>query len=156
MFMGALAVFDSDTKIARDIMTRSASSIQNGLRSFAPDGGWEEGPTYWNYATRYLAFYVASLRSAYGDDFGLAKNRGLSRTGEFRIQCIGPSGKNFNFADSQEAPGDSPQMFGMAYVFGRPEYAAFEISRTGDDPGVFDLLWYNAMKDHALKEIPTC
>ena len=33
------------------------------MRSFAPDGGWAEGPGYWAYATHYNVFYLAALQS---------------------------------------------------------------------------------------------
>ncbi len=142
MIVGALAVADDEPSVAKSVIAQARSSLQNGLGAFAPDGGWEEGPTYWNYATRYLCFALTSLRNVYGTDFNLDRAPGLANTGDFRIQCIGPTDKNFNFADSTEATGDSPQMFALARLFNRPAYAAFETARNHTDPPVLDLLWY--------------
>jgi hypothetical protein len=142
MILGALAVVDDEPGVAKSVIAQARASLQNGLSAFAPDGGWEEGPTYWNYATRFLGYAVASLRSATGSMQGLEDFAGLDRTGDFRMHGIGPTGKNFNFADSTEKPGDSPQMFALAWAFKRPQYAAFERGRSAEDPGVFDLIWY--------------
>jgi hypothetical protein len=142
MIVGALAVMDESPEVAQPAMTAARRSLEHGLNGFEPDGGWEEGPTYWNYGMRYLAYAVASLRSATGSMQGLERSPGLSRTGEFRMNVIGPTGRNFNFADSSEAPGDSPQMFALAWAFKRPEFATFERDRSHSDPSVFDLLWY--------------
>jgi hypothetical protein len=142
MIVGSLAVLDEAPDIAGPTLSRARQSIEHGLDGFEPDGGWEEGPTYWNYATRYLAFAVASLRSATGSMQGIERSPGVARTGEFRMHVIGPTGKNFNFADSTEACGDSPQMFALAWAFKRPQFAAFERERSHGDPSVFDLLWY--------------
>ena len=56
------------------------------MASFAPDGGWPEGPGYWDYATQYNVFYLAALETALGTDFGLDKTPGFADTGNFRIQ----------------------------------------------------------------------
>lgn len=142
MIVGGLAVTDGSRDLAGEVIEAAHRSIRTGLRGFAPDGGWEEGPTYWNYGSRYMAIALASLRSARGSMGGLEAMPGLARTGDFRIHLIGPTGKNFNFADATEAAGDSPQMFALAWAFRRPQYATFERNRSHRDPGVLDLLWY--------------
>src|SRR5262249_19683344 len=83
MIVGALAVMDESPEVAQPVMAMARRSLEHGLDGFEPDGGWEEGPTYWNYGTRYLAYAVASLRSATGSMQGLERSPGLSRTGEF-------------------------------------------------------------------------
>src|SRR5439155_5271125 len=56
MILGALAVMDEDPRTARPVFAQAKNSIKHGISAFAPDGGWEEGPTYWNYGSRYLCF----------------------------------------------------------------------------------------------------
>jgi len=148
---------DEAPDVAPAVLKRARASLEHGLDGFEPDGGWEEGPTYWNYATRYLAYAVASLRSATGSMQGIERSPGVSRTGDFRMHTIGPTGKNFNFADSSEAPGDSPQMFALAWAFKRPEFADFERRRSHSDPSVFDLLWYQPQQEEpaAPPKVPT-
>ncbi len=141
MMLGAIAIHDEDPKLAKKIIAQSRESVTNGFQAFAPDGGWEEGPTYWNYATRYAIYLLASLQTSMGVRFTERDLPGFSRTGDFRIQTIGPTHKNFNFADSGENPGISPQLFWIAKTFDHPEYAAYERQLT-DACGVMDLLWY--------------
>jgi hypothetical protein len=156
MIVGALAVMDESPKVAREVLASAQRSIANGLSAFAPDGGWEEGPTYWSYATRYLAYAVASLRGTFGTLGGFESFPGVARTGAFRMHTVGPTGQNFNFADSSENPGDSPQMFALAWACQRPEYAAWERRRSHTDPSVFDLLWYQGADAKAsLATVPT-
>ena len=41
------------------------------------DGGWDEGPGYWAYATQYNIFYLSALQTALGTDFGFDKQPGF-------------------------------------------------------------------------------
>src|ERR1017187_10623667 len=75
--IGALAVAEDEPKKAREVVSDSIGSIQLAMDSYAPDGGWEEGPGYWHYATRYTVYYLASLESALGNTFGLTKLSGF-------------------------------------------------------------------------------
>ena len=136
MIFGALAVIDESPNPAQTILDQANASLENGLSGFAPDGGWEEGPTYWNYATRYLCFALTSERIVLGGKSPLDAAPGLSRTGDFRMNVIGPTGKNFNFADSTEDPGDSSQMYALANLFKRPVYSAFESRLSHASPTV--------------------
>ena len=93
---------------------------------FAPDGGFEEGPSYWNYATAYNVMYIAALTSALGTDFGMADAPGFSATPDYQFQSIGPTLKFANFGDAVEDVFPSPQVFWFARRFRRPAYAAQE------------------------------
>jgi hypothetical protein len=110
MTAGALAVADDEPALAAEVLARGRESIVRAMRSFAPDGGWEEGPGYWNYATHYNAYYLAALRSALGTDFGLTRLPGFADTGNFRIHSVGPLGLTFNYADGGAGAGTAPQM----------------------------------------------
>ena len=48
-----------------------------GLLTRACDGGWLEGPGYWNYATIYNAYFLSALKTALG--IGRDPNIELSR-----------------------------------------------------------------------------
>ncbi|WP_260704082.1 heparinase II/III family protein [Edaphobacter flagellatus] len=96
------------------------------MKLFAPDGGFEEGPVYWNYATIYNVLYLSALDTALGNDFGLSHSQGFAETGSYRIQSIGPTRKSANFGDAEEEVFPSPQMFWLAKKFNRPEYALHE------------------------------
>ena len=143
MTVGALAIADEEPNISAKIIAAGRESIPLAMAGFAPDGGWPEGPGYWNYATQYNIYYLAALKTALGTDFGLDKIPGFAETGNFRIQFEGPSGQVFNFADAGSEIGNAPQMLWLARTFNRPAYDAAERKDASAKPSIFDLIWFN-------------
>lgn len=138
---GALAIFDEQEQPAGRILQTALKSVQRALAEFAPDGAWGEGPSYWDYATRYTVFLLASLETALGTDFGLADAaKGFSETGLFPIYLTGPSGETFNFADAGEHQRiRASQFLYLARRFSRRVYAEFQKERAR--PDALDILW---------------
>ncbi len=99
LVLGALAVADEEPELARGILKNALASLPLAMKSFAPDGGWSEGPGYWDYTLRYTLPLILGLESALGDDFGLSDYEGFSETGGFMLQMVGPIGLPFNYAD---------------------------------------------------------
>lgn len=141
MIVGALAIADEEPALAAAIINGARKSIVVPMRKFAPDGGYEEGPGYWNYGTRYNVFFLAAIKSALGTDFGLTKMPGFADTGLFRMHIIGPLGQTFNYADSRAKAESASQMLWLARALDRPMYAAHERLVAGDRPDIFHLLW---------------
>lgn len=111
---------------AQKIIGYSRPGIELVMKLFAPDGGFEEGPIYWDYATIYNVLYIASLDSALGTDFGASKMPGFDVTPEYEIQATGPFFQYANFSDSHPEAQLSSQMYWFANRFHRPAYAAHE------------------------------
>jgi hypothetical protein len=158
--VGALAVADEEPSIAAEVLEKARATIPRAMALFAPDGGCEEGPGYWAYATSYTTYYLAALQTALGTDFDFLKTPGLSETALFRTHAIGPIGRTFNYADAGDSVGPAPQMFYFTRVFDRPAYAAEErMTLGGEKPRSIDplhLLWFNpAGGEEDLKKLPT-
>ncbi|MCX6910362.1 MAG: heparinase II/III family protein [Verrucomicrobia bacterium] len=143
MTVGALAIADEDPALAAQIVTDGRASIVLAMKTFAPDGGWPEGPGYWNYATSYNVFYLAALETALGTDFGFKKMPGFAETGLFRIHFTSPTGLTFNYADAGEKAGTAPQMFWLAREFNQPIYAGHERAMAESRPHIAHLLWFD-------------
>jgi len=124
--VGALAIADEEKARAAQLIQLTRVPMENIMKLFAPDGGFEEGPTYWNYATAYNACYLSALETALGTDFGLSQAKGFDLTGNYRMQTIGPIGKYANFGDASEDISSAPQMLWLAAKFNHPEYAEHE------------------------------
>ena len=142
--LGALAIGDEDPARAEYILKQSVESIQLAMASYAPDGGWAEGPGYWQYATSYNVYYLAGLDTALGTDFGLSSLPGFEHAGDFRVYFQGPAG-TFSYADAHSpAPGTAPEMFWLARRFSQPVFAWDELRHlvAGDRPQATDLIWY--------------
>jgi hypothetical protein len=154
--VGALAIADQEPEISRKIIELAHKTIETPMKEFAPDGGWDEGPGYWNYATSYNVFYLSALESALGTDFGLEKMPGFSNTGSYHIQLTGPDRQVFNFADAGEGYEAAPQMFWLARRFNVPTYAAWERANSAGRMGIFHLLWFNPDGDmQQVHDLPT-
>jgi Heparinase II/III-like protein/Domain of unknown function (DUF4962) len=145
--MGALAVADEEPQVARRMLRLTLHSIRFPMSAFAPDGGWVEGPGYWNYATMYNAIMLSALQTALRTDEGLLAEPGFSQTPQFQIYSTGPRNEYFNFADCGQASEPSPQMFWMSHVFNQPVDAAWERAHFAGRLGIFDLIWYDGRGD---------
>ena len=144
MVIGALAVADDAPQLAGEVLARAMASLPEAMREFAPDGGWLEGPGYWDYATSYNVYFLAAIESAIGPHLTqrYLQMPGFDKTGEFRLHMVGPLGLTFNFADSRDTVGNQPQMFWLARKFDRPEFAAQAARFDSPAPSPFDLMWF--------------
>jgi len=146
--IGALAVADEEPELAEEVVAAALKSIPRAMASYAPDGGWAEGPGYWHYATSYNVFFLAALETALGTDFDLSRLPGFDRAGFFRIYSTGPIGLTFNYADARDRAGSAPEMFWLARKFHQPLFAWHqrrqlrlpERARWAD---ALDLIWYD-------------
>lgn len=146
MGIGALAIAEDEAELARSIVSSAVASIPLAMNSYAPDGGWNEGPGYWHYATRYNVYFLAALESALGTDFGLATLPGFDGAGRFRVYFSGPSNRTFNYADAGDTVGNAEEMFWLARRFKEPVYAFDEHSQLARSSRAhaLDLVWYVA------------
>jgi hypothetical protein len=143
MILGSLAVADEEPELSRFILTSALKSLPLALASFAPDGGWNEGPGYWDYTLQYTVALLAGLNSALGTDFNLSREAGFDRTGTFRVYFVGPTGRTFNYADAGEGKaGDAPVMFWLSRHFQQPLYTWEATRSAGSGGSALDLLWY--------------
>lgn len=141
MGVAALALRRHAPAEADALLDLSLRSIRSSLRSFEPDGGWIEGPAYWDYGTRYLSYLLATLETAGVDDRGLAPTPGLAATGRFFLHLTAPNGKLFNFADSSETQRRSAHRLWLGQRFARPQDAGHELARDGSVRGMH-LGWF--------------
>jgi hypothetical protein len=144
MALGALAIAEDEPEKAEYVVAESIQSIQRAMKSYGPEGGWAEGPGYWQYATIYNVYYLAGLETALGKDFGLSGTPGFSQAGDFRIYFQGPTGVTYNYADASAGRGAAPEMFWLARKFNQPAYAWDELRHLngGARAHALDLLWY--------------
>ncbi|MBL8706628.1 MAG: heparinase II/III family protein [Rhodospirillales bacterium] len=141
MGVTALALRGDAPAESAELLSLSLRSVRAGFASFAPDGGWVEGPAYWDYGTRYAAYLLAALESAGVDDGGLAAMTGVAETGRFFLHLTAPGGKLFNFADCNETTRRSAHRFWLARRYTRPQDASHELAREGGARGMH-LAWF--------------
>lgn len=112
LVLGALAIGEDFPELKDNIVYHSIKNLIPTLNTYQPDGVCYEGPAYWDYANSYLAMTISSLMTALEHDFGLSKRPGLSKTAEFYINSVSPTGELFNFADTESSKRSlSPALF---------------------------------------------
>lgn len=142
MTIGALALGDVDPTLSRYVAHEALTRLPGAVANYAPDGGWPEGVSYWEYATEYTGYTITALQTALGGDFGLSDEPGFAATGDVPIHMTGPSGQRFNWADDGEprfAP-SVPFLFWLADRFDRPAFHAYQSSHA--EPHALDVVWY--------------
>jgi hypothetical protein len=144
MTLGALAVAEDEPARAERVLRAAVESIPRAMNSYGPDGGWNEGPGYWAYATRYNVAFLAGLETALGTDFGLSQTEGFEKAGEFRVYFSSPVGKTFNYADAGDGLGPAEAMLWLARRFKEPVYAwqELELLKKSKRAHALDLIWW--------------
>ncbi len=144
--IGALAIADEEPERAAKVLRHALKSFPLAMDSYAPDGGWAEGPGYWHYATSYTVYFLAALETALGTDFGLSSSKGFDKAGRFRVYSSGPAGRSFNYADGSDAVGPASEMFWLARRFSEPVYAwqQHQLLAAGEQADPLDLVWRQA------------
>jgi hypothetical protein len=97
---GALATFESNPTVSKEIIEEMLITNRISMASYAPDGVYPEGHSYWGYGTSFEVMLLAALESALGSDNGLSQSPGFLKSAEFMLFVTSPSGKRFNFSDS--------------------------------------------------------
>jgi hypothetical protein len=144
--IGALAIADEEPELAEKILEHALRSVPLAMNHYAPDGAGTEGATYWDYGARYNILMLASLQTALGKDFGLARNDIFSKSGAYQIYLSGANRLAFDFADCGLRRLSTPMHFWMARQYRLPEYSWFrlsEIDRPEEHGSFLDFLWYD-------------
>ncbi|MCW5707942.1 heparinase II/III family protein [Shinella sp.] len=137
MIAGAAAMAGTGHPLARDALACFIPALRHGLSAFGADGGYDEGPDYWEYAVRYAVLAHAVL-----EDIGPGSEvpAALARTWRYGRDLTGPSGRVFNFGDATERPRRAPVLGWLAGRAGEAAAMAWQHAAPGD-PHPFDLLW---------------
>lgn len=144
MVLGALAVAEDYPEEAATIVRNAEHYIPNCLGHFNPDGVCYEGPAYYEYTNIFLAMVLKALDDNFNDTGGIAELPGISKTAQYYVDCVSPSGLILNFADcsgGRVQASTSPLFFYFSHKFKLPEVA----------------YWYRKQLDKVLSEekLPT-
>jgi oligo-alginate lyase len=100
LMVGALAIYENEPKLARQIVERSIKYIPNHGAVYAPDGTYAEGAAYWSYGTTFQVVMIDALRSVFGSSFKLESFPGFLKTTNFITQIVGSTGYEYPFSDA--------------------------------------------------------
>jgi hypothetical protein len=160
--LGALTIADEQPAIARQFLTLAQKDNPNGLKPYAPDGIYPEGPGYWNYGTTYQVLMISALQTALGTDWNLPKYPGFLASAAALAEQTGPTGRPFNFSDGGDGAAFESTLFWFAQRLHDPALVYFQdeilrhklaqAARDEKDDGLDPLLAF--WLDGLPKEIP--
>ena len=153
--LGALAIAEEEPAAARKLLELARRDNPNGLRPYAPDGVYPEGPGYWAYGTSYEVLMISALQSALGTDWGLSAAPGFLESCGAQVQLCGPTGMPYSFSDATDSTGLEPTYFWFAKRQHQPGLLRFQTkyldrmlaSRAGQGRGALP-------KDYLLPLLP--
>jgi hypothetical protein len=141
MAMGAIAVADTNPKIAAAVLGGALRRVRPAMSRYGSDGTYPEGLGYWRYSTEHAVKLLSTLRSSFGREFNVAPS-GFAKTGNHPLQAIGPTGKAANFGNTRESLGSAPHLFWLARRYNRPVDAWLARQQLGKAASPLHLLWY--------------
>ena len=74
MTYGALAIYEDNPQLAKQIINRAINSIVLPMKDYSPDGAYPEGYGYWGYGTSFNVMFISAIEKAFKKDFGLSGN----------------------------------------------------------------------------------
>lgn len=152
--LGALAIADEEPEIARKLLTQARAKNPKGLKAYAPDGIYPEGPGYWHYGTEYQVMMLQALRTALGTDWDLSKSPGFLESGAVMVMIKGPTGRPFNYSDTGDTVWRfNPLIYWFAQwtkhpglVYSQTAELKKQLAGKGDLP-LFFPIWFMGMPD---------
>ncbi len=148
----ANAGYDEDTKeffstYSEYLLDCTLFSIRYSLEeSYATDGGYPEGPSYWAYGTTYATIFLTTLESATGASEGILDAPGL-RESFYYSNAIGTVQNGiWNYHDSGEVSPDSSLFLWLADRTGDALIGGIRynnIVNGYESPDFWDMMWYS-------------
>lgn len=114
MTYGAMAIYEDQPVLAKEIINRAITSIVLPMHDYAPDGVYPEGYGYWGYGTSFNVMFISAIEKLFGKDFGLNQLPGFMKTAGFMENMTGATGLPFNYSDAGGGGGLHPAMFWLA------------------------------------------
>ena len=133
MAYGAMAIYEDNPELAKQIINRSIASIDVPMEEYAPDGNYTEGYGYWGYGTTFNVLFISALDKLFGENFGLTEKPGFLKTAGFMENMTGPTGLPFNFFDSGTGGELNSCMFWFANKLKDPSLLWVERTRIMDN-----------------------
>lgn len=116
LIMAAIGIYGKDDPHTKLLIESALENNRKVLQKlYAPDGNFEEGPTYWNFGTTYEAFMLYTMETQLGTDYGLYDSEGFDKTPVAQNFMYGATKKLFNFADCPEKEISSSALWYFAW-----------------------------------------
>ena len=160
LIIATLAIGDTNTTMADEILDFTFPKLNVSLEQYGPDGGWIEGYSYGTYAGIFLGLTLGSLESALGNDLGISNLPGMSNLGAWLTHGFGQTG-GFSWADGAWTFSNANSLWSVGYwaqKFNMPEWLQGMLSRfdTAEAATFQAFVFYNSslMTPNVLSTMP--
>ena len=134
MTYGAMAIYEDEPVLAKQIINRAIDAIVLPMKDYAPDGVYPEGYGYWGYGTGFNVMFLSAVEKLFGKDFGLSVMPGFLPTARFLENMTGTTGKPFNYSDAGSTGGLHPAMFWLSAKMKDPSLLWVEKNYLSENP----------------------
>ena len=142
--IGALAIAEADPEYCTWIVSSGIRGLEYLLDEFAPDGGYVEGPSYWEYAMQYMTMFFSSLYASLGTDYNLTYANGLSKTANY-ILSMDSSVGSIGFHDGGPGHSNAAYLFWLGDHYNTPGVISARLLKSkqlNTSVTVYDPLFY--------------
>lgn len=150
-FMDVPEVADS----AKQVLDYGMKSILNGLALYGPTGDWEEGVTYWCYASKYLGWFLSSLEATTGTEYGYSSAKGLKESINWVMAMQGPT-MSFNFGETEDSIKNQSNVYWFGHQYGDENMIKYarSLMQNNSDGDQYEILYYDGNYENAPVEYP--
>ena len=140
LIYGALVTMERYPAYNRALIAKCLASNPEGQSAYAPHGGYPEGYSYWEYGTSFEVLLIAGLRTAVGEDAGLAQAPGFLASSHFMNYMSAPSGQSYNYYDSGSKVTMMPAKYWFSAEMKDPSVVALDEQMLQKEPCPEDRL----------------
>ena len=134
MTYGAMAIYEDEPALAKQIINRAIDAIVLPMKDYAPDGAYPEGYGYWGYGTSFNVMFLSAVEKLFGNDFNLSAMPGFLPSARYLENMTGTTGKPFNYSDAGSTGGLHPAMFWLAAKMKDPSLLWVEKNYLRENP----------------------
>lgn len=155
----AIAIMDDPeyTELASECISHALKNLEYVLAEYAPDGGWHEGLTYWDYSYSFHVYLASTMLHAFDTDYGVySQVPGIEKTPYFLAYMKG-SGGIFNIHDADNIRVSTPGVLWHAALYEKPDLTTLYLKQSemlGDTLGAKELLWIDFSHQDTYVDTP--
>jgi len=140
--VAALALLGEDPRAAAWV-ARVCEQVERMLDAAPLDGGWSEGPGYWEYGFVPVFQFMDALRRTTNGTIDLFEHPFCQQTGAFGVYTRLSGFDSVNFGDSGRKPWDASLLLKLAAELKSPELQWAALNRRTAALHPFTFIWYD-------------
>ena len=106
----------------RELIEYGIEGVLAGLSTGDEEGGWNEGPGYWDYGLSQAMIFAWCLRGFTGGKVDIFQNAYMKKTGDFRLYMQTTTKQLWNWSDCGKNAGTSTGLAILARVYQNQSY----------------------------------